>query len=63
LGEPAEPTARDRVDVKACAAAIIDEVRNDGRIPTATLIGQATKLGIPIDTLILLLAQLAMEAP
>lgn len=63
MGEPATPPARDRADAKACAAAIINEVRNDGRIPSATLIAQAKMLGIPLDTLVLLLAQLALEAP
>lgn len=63
MGEPATPSARDRADARACATAIIDEVRNDGRIPSATLIAQAQMLGLPLDTLVLLLAQLAMEAP
>lgn len=63
MGEPATPTAQDRADAMACATAIIDEVRNDGRIPSSTLIAQAQMLGLQLDTLLLLLAQLALEAP
>jgi hypothetical protein len=63
MGEPAALGERDRTDAKACATAIVDEVRNDGRVPSATLIAQAQRLGLQLDTLVLLLAQLALEAP
>lgn len=56
-------TAPDRACARTCAAAIVEETKSGSRIPSATLIAQAQALGLPLDTLVLLLAQLALEAP
>lgn len=63
MGDLAGLTARDRQDAKRAAQRIIDAVVNDNGNPAGTLIGQAGQIGVPTETLVLWLAQLALEAP
>lgn len=63
MGDLAGLTARDRQDAKQAAARIVDAVVSDIGNPAGTLIGQAGQIGVPVETLVLWLAQLALEAP
>jgi len=62
MGELTRLTGHDREDARRAAAHIIDAVVHGRGDPAGTLIAQAKHLGVPVEVLVLWLAQLASEA-
>ena len=63
MGELAEMSVLDRKDTKVAAQRVLDSVVQDLGNPSKIIIGEAARIGIPVETMILWLAQMAVEAP
>ncbi len=62
MGEPAALSPADRDLTLGLCRLIVDGVTNDGDEPWMTVRNFAIREGIPIDTLLLWMAQVVMEA-